>query len=187
MAEGVERREPPSDPDRRSPLSETVYRHLRAIAQRQMRSERLGHTLTATALVHEAYLSLGGSAPEDVAEFYHAAAGAMRRVLIDHARARGADKRGGRWNRLELIEGVADLASCGTPEDFLALEEAVLRLEQEDSQAAAVVRLRFYAGLSGEKTAEVLQISPRQVDREWAFARAFLTRILTIEDSGRRE
>lgn len=163
-----------------------VYAHLRAIAQRQMEGERRGHTLSATALVHEACLRLlpGGVEPRDKAAFYHAAAGAMRRILIDHARARGAEKRGGSWKRLESVAGVVDLASGENPEDFLALDEAVLRLEGEDPEAAAVVRLRFYAGLSGEQVAEVLGISARQVDREWAFARAFLMRQLRCAGDG---
>jgi len=161
-------------------LAEAVYAQLRAIAQAQMRGERRGHTLSATALVNEAYLRLapGGVAPADRAAFYHAAAGAMRRILIDHARARGADKRGGSWKRLGAVGGVADLASGTNPEDLLALDEAVLRLERDDPDAAAVVRLRFYAGLSGDQAAEVLGISARQVDREWAFARAFLMKEL---------
>jgi RNA polymerase sigma factor (TIGR02999 family) len=174
-------------PDRDSPkngLAETVYRHLREIAQRQMQGERRGHTLTATALVSEAYLRLvpGGVAPADRAEFYYAAAGAMRRILIDHARARGTDKRGGSWKRLEVVEDVADLASAAAPEDLLALDEAVSRLESADPGAAAVVRLRFYAGLSGDQAAEILGISARQVDREWSFARAFLVRVLHDTD-----
>ncbi len=187
MTAGKAHGEPPSDPDRGRSLSESVYQHLRAIAQRQMDGERRGHTLTATALVNEAYLKLGEVAPGDRAEFYHAAAAAMRQVLIDYARARGAEKRGGDWNRLQLIQGVAELASGATPEDLMALDEAVVRLEKEDPGAAAVVRLRFYAGLSGDQTAEVLGISARQVDREWAFARAFLTRVLTTGDGERRD
>ncbi len=168
-------------------LATAVYAQLRAIAQRQMQGERRGHTLSATALVNEAYLKMS---PRELAgagrkEFFYAAAGAMRRILIDHARARGADKRGGSWKRLEAVEGVVDLASGENPEDFLALDEAVLRLEKEDPDAAAVVRLRFFAGLSGERAAEVLGISARQVDREWAFARAFLMK--ELRGGGREE
>ncbi len=169
---------PANAPNPESELSAAVYAQLRAIAQRQMQGERRGHTLTATALVNEAYLKLGSIAAGNRAAFYHAAAGAMRRILIDHARARGADKRGGSWQRLEAVAGVADLASGANPEDLLALDEAVLRLEKEDPDAAAVVRLRFYAGLSGEQAAQVLGVSARQVDREWAFARAFLIKEL---------
>ena len=172
--------EPPVPPETSGALAAAVYAQLRAIAQNQMKGERRGHTLSATALVNEAYLRLApdGVKPQDKAAFYLAAAGAMRRILIDHARARGADKRGGSWQRLGAVEGVADLATGANPEDFLALDEAVLRLEREDPGAAAVVRLRFYAGLSGDQAAEVLGISARQVDREWAFARAFLMKEL---------
>ena len=167
-------------------LAAAVYAQLRAIAQKQMQGERRRHTLSATALVDEAYLKLapGGVRPEDKAAFYLAAAGAMRRILIDHARARGADKRGGSWKRLESVEGVGDLASGAEPEDFLALDDAVMRLEKVDPDSAAVVRLRFFAGLSGEQTAEVLRISARQVDREWAYARAFLLKELRGAQGG---
>ncbi len=141
-----------------------------------MQRERAGHTLTATALVHEAYLRLApaGLRPEDRPRFFHAAAEAMRRILIDHARRRGAAKRGGGRRRLEEIENVADLARDEQPEVTLALDAAIGELEAEDAAAAAVVRLRFYAGLTGEQTAEVLGLSPRQVDREWVYARTFL-------------
>jgi RNA polymerase sigma factor (TIGR02999 family) len=160
-------------------LPSIVYSMLKAIAAKQMAGERAGHTLTATALVHEAFLRLDpGVEPADKSEFYHAAAGAMRRILIDHARARGTEKRGGGWRKLEAIEEVADLARDTPPDDILALDDAVARLEREDPEAGAVVRLRFFAGLSGERAAELLGISARQVDREWAFARAYLTRIL---------
>ena len=168
-------------------LASTVYRHLRAIAQRQMAGERRGHTLSATALVHEAYLKLApvGRSAADRAEFYHAAAQAMRRILIDHARRKEAAKRGGPAARRSHpidIEGVADLAAVESPADILALDEAISRLENDDPDAGAVVRLRFYAGLSGDEAAAALGISPRQVDREWAFARAYLLRILRAGD-----
>ena len=158
----------------------TVYNHLRAIARQQMQRERAGHTLTATALVHEAYLRLApaGMLAEDRRRFFHAAAEAMRRILIDHARRRGAGKRGGGLRRVEEIENVADLARDERPEETLALDAAIGKLEAEDASAAAVVRLRFYAGLTGEQAAEALGLSPRQVDREWAYARAFLLRHL---------
>jgi RNA polymerase sigma factor (TIGR02999 family) len=160
-----------------------VYEHLRAIAQRQMNQERPGHTLTATALVHEAFLRLapGLSDGPRRAEFYHAAAEAMRRILVDHARRRGAAKRGGGRTRVPDIQSVLDLARDDQLDDVLALDEALLRLEKEDEEAASVVRLRFFAGLTGDQAAAVLAISPRQVDRAWAFARAFLARALRRE------
>lgn len=168
----------------RDDLAPTVYACLRAIAQRQMQSERAGHTLTATALVHEAYMRLapGALAGVDPAAFYHAAAASMRRILIDHARRRGAEKRGGQLRRFVDIGCVADLARDDNSMEILALDDAISRLEEEDARAAAVVRLRFYAGLAGDQVAEVLGISPRQVDREWAYARAFLLRELFPND-----
>lgn len=164
-------------------LAPTVYACLRAIAQRQMQDERPGHTLTATALVHEAYLRLApaGLSGADRARFFHAAAEAMRRILIDHARRRGAGKRGRGLRRIADIESVVDLARDENPEDTLALDAAISRLEKEDADAAAVVRLRFFAGLTGDQVSEVLGISPRQVDREWAYARAFLLLELRAE------
>jgi RNA polymerase sigma factor (TIGR02999 family) len=166
-------------------LSETVYAHLRAIAQAHVARERSDHTLSATALVHEVYLKLvpAGVAPGDRAGFYHAAAQAMRRILVDHARRRGAAKRGGGGRRAALdIHGVADLARDDQLDRALELEAAYVRLEQEDPEAAEVVRLRFYAGLTGDQAAEVMGISPRQADRAWAFARAFLMQELSRAD-----
>ncbi len=166
-----------------------VYDQLRVIAQRQMRHERPGHTLTATALVHEVYLRLApGLAGADAAGFYHAAAQAMRRILIDHARRRNAAKRGGRMDRhpADHIQNVLDLAREDHLEDALALDEAILRLEREEPLAAGVVRLRFYAGLGGDEAARLLGISPRQADREWAYARAFLLGELRAGERGTR-
>lgn len=165
-------------------LSGTVYATLRAIAQRQMLDERAGHTLTATALVHEAYLRLFGreAIRGGRGAFYEAASQAMRRILIDHARRKKALKRGGGARRLEDFENVVEMAMLGDPDEILALEEALVRLEGRDARAAAVVRLRFFAGLSGDEAAETLGISPRQVDREWAYARAFLLKELRPGD-----
>jgi RNA polymerase sigma factor (TIGR02999 family) len=157
-------------------LSETVYAHLRAIAQAHLAHERKDHTLSATALVHEVFLKLSpaGLAPTDRAEFYHAAARAMRRILIDHARRRRAIKRDRKREVSLDIHGVADLTRDDQLDRALDLDAAYLRLAQEDPEAAGVVHLRFYAGLTGDQAAEVLGISPRQADRAWAFARAFL-------------
>jgi RNA polymerase sigma-70 factor, ECF subfamily len=161
-------------------LRGVVYEHLRTIAQRQMSDERPGHTLTATALVHEAYLRLKPNFGEgaDRVQFYRAAAHAMRCILVDHARRRHAVKRSNGRRVGVDIQSVLDLASDEHLEDALALDEAILRLDGEDSEAAEVVRLRFFAGLTGDRTAEVMGISPRQVDRAWAFARAFLRQVL---------
>src|SRR5262245_17585234 len=124
-----------------------------------MQHERAGHTLTATALVHEAFAKMAGSAEGGItgeARFYYAAARAMRRILIDHARRRGAAKRGGGQRRGVQVQSVLDLAREDQLEDVLALDEAIVRLEEEDEEAAAVVRLRFFAGLTGDRTAQVL-------------------------------
>src|SRR5437762_8066467 len=127
-----------------------------------MNDERRGHTLGATELVHEAYLRLvGDETPRrfrDRAHFYHAAALAMRRILVDHARARGAAKRGGPEARRAAIElaRLPDPRSAGESAGFLILDEAIFRLESMDAQAAAVVKLRYFGGLSIEETAEAL-------------------------------
>ena len=156
-----------------------VYEQLRRLAQQRMASENPGHTLQATALVHEAYVRLVG--PREVpwqseAHFYKAASDAIRRILIDHARSKGRKKRGGSGKKMPL--NVADLASAENSEQILALDDALCRLEQQDPEAASVVRLRFYAGLSVDQTAKSLDLSPRSVDRRWKFARAWLFREL---------
>jgi len=162
--------------DRLLPL---VYEQLRKAAQVEMAAERKDHTLSATALVHEAYLKLAG--PREVpwagrAHFYAAAAEAMRRILIDRARARqgrNPDARAGRLRAL-TITGLESITLDENSDGLLALDEALGRLESVDPQAAMVVRLRFYAGLEIERAAAVLDISPRTVKRAWAFARAWL-------------
>ncbi len=156
-----------------------VYDQLRAVAQRALAAERPGHTLQATALVHEAYLKLVGEREipwASRAHFYVAAAEAMRRILIDHARARGRVKRGGGGRARLTLSDVTDLAS--KPDEIVRFDEAFGRLEGESSEAAAIVRLRFFAGLSVDQTAEALGVSTSTVDRRWAFARAWLYRIL---------
>lgn len=163
-----------------------VYEQLRKMAQNQMGQERRDHTLQATALVHEAYARLVGNEEVDWANrrhFYHAAGEAMRRILIEHARARACLKRGGNGRRAaaKVPLGMLDLASVPEAEQILMLEDAFSRLEAEDPKAAAVVRLRFYAGLTVDQTAVVLGISASTVDREWAFARARLHR--SIQES----
>lgn len=165
--------------DRLLPL---VYEQLRKAAQLGLAGERSGHTLSATALVHEAYLKLVG--PREVAwasrgHFYSAAAEAMRRILIDYARARGRHKRGPAPLSLEdasALLSVADLVSGADSDQIVMLDDAVRRLEAEDPDVAQIVRLRFYAGLSGDETASALGKSPATVDRDWAWARAWLFR-----------
>jgi RNA polymerase sigma factor (TIGR02999 family) len=157
-------------------LMSIVYDELHALAQSRMTHERRGHTLQATALVNEAYIRLLGR--EDIqwagrAHFFRAAAEAMRKILIDHARARNADKRGGGKAALQ-ISSIADAAAVEDSAGFLALDEAIVRLEAVDAQAAAVVRLKFYAGLGDDGVAGALGISERTVRRDWAFARSWL-------------
>lgn len=163
-----------------------VYEQLRAAAQFQMRSERSGHTLSATALVHEAYLKL--LAPRDIpwanrAHFYAAAAESMRRILLDHAKARAREKRGGVAGKPPShvpFSSIAELAAA-RPEEIVSFDAALRRLEGESADAARVVRLRFFAGLSVEQTAQAMDVSDRTVNRLWTFARAWLHRALRDE------
>lgn len=159
-----------------------VYDELRKMADYRMAGERKDHTLEATALVHEAYLRLVGRADvqwANRAHFFHAAAESMRRILIEHARAKHRLKRGGGRNRnLKGLESVADLVARSDPEEIMAVDEAVRRLEVENPDAANVVRLRFYAGLTPDETAKATGLSPRTVYRQWAYARAWLYRAL---------
>jgi len=156
-----------------------VYDQLRAIAQARMNQERSGHTLQATALVHEAcFKLLGDNAPtwEDRGHFFRAAAEAMRRILIDHARKKKSIKRGGDRSKIPL--SVVDLAVDHDPSSILELDDALKKLEKEDPVAGEVVQLRFFGGLSVEETSRVMDISERTVAREWAFARARLFELL---------
>jgi RNA polymerase sigma factor (TIGR02999 family) len=161
-------------------LLDQVYGQLKRIAQARMSEERADHTLQATALVHEAYAKLLGNEElswKSRAHFFNAAAQAMRRILIDHARSKNAIKRGGDDKRIPL--GLVDLAQNQDPEEIIALEEAMNTLESEDPRAAQIVSLRFYAGLSVERTALALELSERTVVREWSFARARLFELLS--------
>lgn len=156
-------------------LLDAVYDQLRKIAQQRMNDEKPGHTLQATALVHEAYLRLlRDRNPEwsSRAHFYAAAAQAMQRILVEHARSKNRLKRGG--DRQPVASSVLDLASDENLEEVVALQDAVDRLEREDPRAALVTRLRFYAGLTVEETARAMEISERTVMREWNYARAWL-------------
>jgi RNA polymerase sigma factor (TIGR02999 family) len=162
--------------DRLFPL---VYGELKALAARRMRRERREHTLQTTALVHEAYLRIAGARGDGWsgrAHFFGAAAEAMRRILVERARARGRLKRGGDRRRLDLDR--LDLAGEEGADDVLAVDEAVSKLAREDPRAAEVVRLRFFAGLDVPEIAAVLGVAARTVKREWVFARAWLLREL---------
>lgn len=153
----------------------SLHAELKVIARQQMARERRAHTLQATALVHEAWLALRGRVDEVLehpARFYLAAAEAMRRILIDHARRRVADKRGGRMNRLPL--DLVEVAETANLAEVLAIDEAIAQLGTAQPRAAQVVRLRFFAGLDLDETARALGMSTRTVRREWVFARAYL-------------
>lgn len=165
-----------ADANRLLPL---VYDELRGLARARMARERDDHTLQATALVHEAWERLARDTRMDWQgrrHFFGAAAEAMRRILVDHARRSGAAKRGGDLERVTL--GGVDAPHDFANEQLLALTEALDQLETEDPRAAEVTRLRFLAGLSVEETAATLEISERTVAREWAFARARLFELL---------
>lgn len=157
-------------------LMPLVYAELRGIAERQFRRERAGHTLQPTAVVHEAYFRLVDQTRvtwKNRGHFYAIAAQAMRRILIDHARSRQAEKRGGREERVTLDVGIASPEPANDI-DLLALDEALLRLKELDEPQARIVELRFFGGLSIEETAQVLETSPSSVKREFRSARAWL-------------
>jgi len=160
-----------------------VYGELRAIADRYMRRERAGHTLQATALVHDAFLKLVDQTRvqwQDRAHFFAVASQAMRRILVDHARARHAGKRGAGAAHVPVADTVVLAHEPAlSPEDLLALDTALTELAAFDPHQARIVELRYFGGLSIEETAEALGISPATVKREWALARAWLHRRLT--------
>jgi RNA polymerase sigma factor (TIGR02999 family) len=157
-----------------------VYDELRRLAAAKLAQEKPGQTLQATALVHEAYIRLVDTDQiqrwQSRGHFFAAAAEAMRRILIDHARARGADKRGGGWHREELLE--TELAIDSASEGLFAVEEALARFAAAEPEMARLVELRFFAGLTLEEAARCLGISDRTAYRHWAYARAWLRREL---------
>ncbi len=154
-----------------------IYDELRKLAAAKLAGEAAGHTLDATALVHEAYLRLAGTngfASKSL--FVRAAAEAMRRILVDHARKKKADKRGGCARRQELAE--VGQAASADPDTLLAVDEALTKLAAEDAAAADVARLRLFAGLSVEEAGEALGVSRATAFRDWAYAQAWLTAAL---------
>jgi RNA polymerase sigma-70 factor, ECF subfamily len=160
--------------DRLAPL---VYRDLRRVAARLLRSERPGHTLQPTALVNEAYLKLSGQAKaqwQNRTHFFAVASRVMRQILVDHARSHQRAKRGGRTAVLPLEEAMVFVPERSA--DLLALDQAMNRLDFVDSRKVKVVELRFFGGLSNEEIAEVLQISPNTVMRDWNMAKAWIRR-----------
>jgi RNA polymerase sigma factor (TIGR02999 family) len=172
------------DPDAAGQLWPLVYDELRRLAGAQMARERAGHTLDATGLVHEAYLRLAGETEAGFANrrhFYAAAARAMRHILVEHARARGRQKRG----RREPADLEA-LAGGGPPEDFLALHEALEQFAIHDPVKARLVELRYFAGLTLEQAAACLDISTSTADRAWRYARAWLYTAMSGDDSEKK-
>jgi RNA polymerase sigma factor (TIGR02999 family) len=166
-------------------LTPVVYDELRRLAASYMRRERQDHTLQSTALVNEAYLKLVDQKNvvwQNRAHFFGIAAQMIRRILVDHARAHKAEKRGGGAGVLSLDEAI------GVPErrdvEILSLNDALTRLTELDPQQGRIVELRFFTGLSIEETAEVVGVSPATVKREWASARAWLFREISRKPEG---
>jgi RNA polymerase sigma factor (TIGR02999 family) len=167
----------------RGELIQVTYDQLRALAAASMRAERPDHSLTATALVHEVSLQLlEGAAVKasNHAQFLALAAKAMRNLLIDHARGRARKKRGGGFEKLSLDESLVTTNEQG--QDLVDLDEALQRFTHLDARKSQVVELRYFGGLSIEETADVLNVSPATVKRDWEVARAWLLRELRTEN-----
>lgn len=180
------------EPHATEQLLPLIYEHLRELARAKLATEPAGITLQATALVHEAYLKLvrGERSWNDRKHFFAAAALAMRRILVDHARAQRGEKRGGGRHKFSLeswdqpatwsAEGTTDASQANAAwpaeTDWMALEDAMLELESHDPELAEVVHLRYFAGLTLEETALALGKSSRTINREWMVARAWLLR-----------
>jgi RNA polymerase sigma factor (TIGR02999 family) len=166
------------DPKAAEQLLPLVYDELRRLAAQRLVQEAPGQTLQATALVHEAYLRLVGADEvrhwDSRGHFFAAAAEAMRRILVERARRKAALKHGGQRQRLDLDGVVLTSTGDDRPEELLALDEALAELERHGEQAARLVKLRFFAGLSHQQAAEALGIGRRAADRLWALARAWL-------------
>ena len=164
------------EPHAASQLLPLVYEELRELASRRMAHEVPGQTLTATALVHEAYLRLvgpeGDHSWDSRGHFFGAAAEAMRRILVDNARCKQSLKRGAKYARKKLSE--SNMWAPESSEDLLALDDALTKLAETDSVAAELVKLRYFGGLTIAEVASSLGVSPRTADRIWAYARAWL-------------
>jgi len=173
------------DPSAADQLLPLVYDELRKLAAARLAQEKPGQTLQATALVHEAYLRLVGSDPEQSwnsrGHFFGAAAEAMRRILVEQARRKDRVRHGGDRERIELQDVVA--ARAPDADSILAVDEAVARLAEEEPETAEVVKLHFFAGLTLEETADAMRISRATVYRHWSYARACL-RLLLRESRG---
>ncbi|HUR55508.1 MAG TPA: ECF-type sigma factor [Gemmataceae bacterium] len=171
------------DRDASGQLWPLVYDELRRLAEAQMAREKVGHTLDATALVHEAYLRLAGDTAAGFANrrhFFAAAARAMRHILVEHARGKGRQKRGGGRREHPDLDAVA---ASGPAEDLLALHDALEQFAAHDALKARLVELRFFAGLTLEQAAACLDISPSTADRSWRYARAWLYDAMAGDES----
>jgi len=166
--------------DAESRLIPLVYGELRRIAAGQLGREAPNHSLQATALIHEAYIRLTGIHEidwQDRSHFFAVAATLMRRILVEHARASQAGKRGGGWDAVSLNEGI--LPGAERSSEIVALDEALTRLAELDQRQSKIVEMRFFAGMSEEETGQALGISARTVKRDWRIARAWLFKELT--------
>lgn len=173
------------DQDAYEDLMSRLYDELRRLAGSVMRSERSGHTLQPTALVNEAYMRLAGSSTqwENRGHFFAAAARSMRRILVEHARKKYAQKRGGEAQKVTFAD--LEIASVDPQVDLLMLDEALQALKDFDERLVKVVELRYFAGCDVQETAKLLEVSPATVKRDWAFARAWLYDYMT--EGGRRQ
>jgi RNA polymerase sigma factor (TIGR02999 family) len=173
------------EPKAADQLLPLVYEELRKLAVARMANEKAGQTLQPTALVHEAWLKIAGDGNEHFANrrhFFKAAAGAMQQILIDIARRKQRVKHGGALAGEELHE--SRLAMAVPPDELLAVNDALAALALEDPQAAEVVQMRYFVGLTVPEIADALELAPRTVDRHWAFARAWLKRTIRTSLSG---
>jgi RNA polymerase sigma factor (TIGR02999 family) len=167
----LEKRKLDGDPD--DALIAAVYAQLRLMAKNRMARERRGHTLQATALVHEAWLRIDNQDFENRKHFFYVASEAMRRILVDNARRKKAARRGGEYTRLEDDE-VDDFPSNQNFETLIAINEILEKLAEIDPRKAQLVKLRYFIGMTGEEVAETMDISLTTVNRDWTFARAWL-------------
>ena len=170
-----------------SDLLAELYEDLRKLAKSKLSQEKPGQTLQATALVHEAWMRLSpegdGGQWENSRHFYGAAAESMRRILIDQARRKNAHRHGGDHQRTELNESRIESPATTKADKIVALDEAIEKLAESDSETAELINLRYFVGLSVTETAEILDVSPRTVKRNWAYAKAWLQRELQEESN----
>jgi RNA polymerase sigma factor (TIGR02999 family) len=173
------------DPSAAGELLPKVYAELRTLAARWLANEKPGQTLQATALVHEAYLRLvqpdGGDRWDGRGHFFSAAAEAMRRILVEQARRRKSQRQGGEYQRCELRDG--DRVEIPLDDELIDLDDALTKLAAADPQAAELVKLRVFAGMTVEEVAQVQDVSARTVKRNWVYARAWLGRQLSAYDA----